>query len=696
MRRSFERLVFLSALVSGGLFACGDSHGSGDPVCGDGVMEGSESCDGEDLGGLACADLGEIFVGGQLVCSETCELDTSSCELVGPEPLRAGVGRVRMPVPLGIGTVGYAGFGVESEPSPFADIYAATEWIHGHPQFKALVLSRGPGYEVAFLRSDTVGIFQQFRRAVALELESRLGRPFDDALIMGGTHTHSGPGRLVDGGQIYDIIADSFFPEYYLNMVDAAASAVMMAFDDLAPARLGHTWASNGPGHNDRRCDDGLDYTNDAIPVIAIERAGVIDGLLFSFAVHGTILGADDLTLSREVAGGIEAFVEAGFDHPVVALFFNSWGADMAPGNPDVTSVPGSPMPDGYEKMLRVGRSVADSIHAVMGELSWEEDPTIFAEAHRVKLDREAIGYGEDEFEYEWGGVYCGGTTTIDCDPETNEYPWNDDICVPFPQEYPAPNQTVLSAGRLGSLYFVTFPGEPGTLLAEELLRRINEDLGYENIAFFGYTQDYTGYSILEDDWWQGGYEAGGAIWGPRQGEYLVDMAEATFARTLDNGPYKTVDASAPEPIAPFDVPPDRFEPYVPTPPVDLGTITLDATAVYDATDVLELTVLGGDPWLGTPLATLVDGAGDPVLSPNGLPITSDGYAFWIHLAVDPLYSQDLAPPSRSFFWTFYLALRLPVPGLLPDLAGGSYRLRVSLPTGSAPVEVESSLFTVQ
>ncbi len=694
-RRNYSLLVL--SLVFGLVTACSDDSATGDPVCGDGVVEGTEQCDGDDLGDLGCTDLSDLFEGGQLTCSASCMYDTSECELVAAAPLQAGVARVRMPVPLGIGTVGFAAFNVEAEPSPFAEIYAATNKIHGHPEFKAVVISRGPGFEVVFLRSDTVGVFQQFRLAVAREVEARLGRPFDDSLIMGGTHTHSGPGRVVDGGNMYDIIADEFFPEFYVNMVDSAATAVMMAFDDLAPARVGHAWAENGEAHEDRRCDDGMDYTNDAIPVIVVEREGQIDGVVFSYAVHGTVLGAEETTLSRDVAGGIEEFVEAGFDHPVVAVFFNSWGADMRPTRPTVPTQTAAQLPDGYQQLLQVGRSVADSIHAEMTNVVYEQDPEIFSEVHRVKLDRQAIGYAEEEFEYEWGGVYCGGTETKDCDPETTEFPWNDDICLPFPEQFPAPNQTVLSAGRIGSLYFVTFPGEPGTLLAEELIRRINENLGYENIAFFGYTQDYNGYSILEDDWWQGGYEAGGSIWGPRQGEYLVDMAEATFARTLDNGPYKTVDASAPGPIALFDVPPERYEPYVPTPPVDVGTITMDATAtMYDATDIVVVTVLGSDPWLGAPLATLVDGAGDPVLGANGKRITSDGYAFWLQLDVAPLYSEEMFPTQRSFYWTISMPIRQPVLGLVPDLGGGTYRLRITIPTNTDPVEVDTSVFAVQ
>lgn len=53
----------------------------GCPVCGDGVAEGVESCDGDDLGAATCA--GEGFATGTIACTPTCELDTTACRIGG-------------------------------------------------------------------------------------------------------------------------------------------------------------------------------------------------------------------------------------------------------------------------------------------------------------------------------------------------------------------------------------------------------------------------------------------------------------------------------------------------------------------------------------------------------------------------------------------------------------------------------------
>ena len=47
-------------------------------ACGNGMIEGDEVCDGVDLGGLTCLDVGD-FVGGALACDAACAFDTGGC-----------------------------------------------------------------------------------------------------------------------------------------------------------------------------------------------------------------------------------------------------------------------------------------------------------------------------------------------------------------------------------------------------------------------------------------------------------------------------------------------------------------------------------------------------------------------------------------------------------------------------------------
>jgi len=65
----------------------GDPTGDGDgdtgvPVCGNGVVDLGEQCDGTELNGVACVDLG--YSGGTLACDPvTCTYDASGCTAGG-------------------------------------------------------------------------------------------------------------------------------------------------------------------------------------------------------------------------------------------------------------------------------------------------------------------------------------------------------------------------------------------------------------------------------------------------------------------------------------------------------------------------------------------------------------------------------------------------------------------------------------
>ena len=61
--------------ISGLLGTC--SGGGGGAVCGNGVKEGGEQCDGSDLGGTTCQSLG--YSGGTLSCNADCTYNTSQC-----------------------------------------------------------------------------------------------------------------------------------------------------------------------------------------------------------------------------------------------------------------------------------------------------------------------------------------------------------------------------------------------------------------------------------------------------------------------------------------------------------------------------------------------------------------------------------------------------------------------------------------
>jgi hypothetical protein len=614
-----------------------------------------------------------------------------------PEPgaLQAGLSSARIPAPLGIGTAGYGAFGADANPTPFAEIYPGTEHIWGHPDIEVLALSRGEGFEVVFVRIDAIGVFTQLRQAIVTEVSDRLGRDMDAALILGATHTHSAPGRLVNTGtdesSFFDLIADRFHAEFYERFVHTVADAVVAAFDDLQPARVGSTVTTQSTAHDDRRCEDGETYENGSLPLLVVERNERIDAVLMAYAVHPTGLGIDDRHLSADVSGAIEQVTEDGFDHPVQVMQFNAWGADMSPGNPDIEVRPTAERKSDYVRMQQIGQAISEAVQTAVPGLVFADDPVIDLAVHQIPINRELIGYDAQTFPYPYGGVYCGlGAGT--CDPPTRQDN-ADQACVPFNESFPAPMQTLVTVGQVGDFHVVTFPGEPGTRLIEGLLDQIRAaHPAVEDILFLGYTQDYLGYSIEEEDWWFGGYESSGALWGPRQGEYLREQIVHRFG--VWAGTEEPVDE--PPPLVPF---PYTIEaPYVVETAIEPATVAVEVPAEVNAVEAVLFVVNGEDPWLGAPVVELLDGSGAPVLRPGGSPVQGDDLDFDVSLTVEPDYedsSGGIVREERRFAWQVRLAPRSPLLGGL-DLTGGSYQIRVNVPRADGSITaVDSAVFSV-
>ncbi len=60
-----------------------DTSGCSEPECGNGLAEPGEDCDGSDLRGESCESLGFGFLGGTLACLPDCRFDVSDCTVEG-------------------------------------------------------------------------------------------------------------------------------------------------------------------------------------------------------------------------------------------------------------------------------------------------------------------------------------------------------------------------------------------------------------------------------------------------------------------------------------------------------------------------------------------------------------------------------------------------------------------------------------
>ncbi|MBU1241223.1 hypothetical protein KJ865_16025, partial [Myxococcota bacterium] len=73
-------VLFLSAALL--LVSCDEPSSNNTQLCGNGVLDSSEDCDGDLFRGQSCSSLG--FEGGYLTCADTCSLDITSCTGYSP------------------------------------------------------------------------------------------------------------------------------------------------------------------------------------------------------------------------------------------------------------------------------------------------------------------------------------------------------------------------------------------------------------------------------------------------------------------------------------------------------------------------------------------------------------------------------------------------------------------------------------
>jgi len=628
--------------------------------------------------------------------------DDSAESTPPPGPFMAGTATVEIPAPLGSPTIGFGQLGGTPSPTPFADLIPGTTRQHGALTLRAVVLSRGDDYEAIFLVGDLLYMGAQARSGILIELEERLGRDLDDALILGGNHTHGGPGRFVDKTGPFELGFDRFMPEMLVRLQDAAADAVELALADLAPAEVGYVMASTADAHNDRRCSNDhlpLLQENHSLPTIAVQRDGQIDALVMSYAYHGTILDADTLTLSGDMGSVVQWKVAERFDHPVNVLFFNAWGGDTSPDNPDIDAAAiGAPQPDDYDRMEALGEVIADAVVPHLDSIVFDDEPEISMVSTYVPIDHDLLEYDVDEFEdCENGCIYCAQGIDGNCDDDTpmNELGYDmDDMCVPFPEDDPAFDVTLFSAGQVGELYFVTGNGEWVTSLADIVMTEVQAITGTDDVMFVGYAQDTLGYSLTYEDWWMGDYETGGTLWGPKQGDYLADRLVEVFHAWYD--PAYALPFDEPEPLPAWSG--YTYDPYVPEGALGVGEIAEDVPAQVEPTDIVTFTVQGTDPWLGRPVATLEQDTGGgfaPVTHADGTPVDSDGYEFWTDLTTAPSYA-DAMPAIRTFDWEFSFPMTHRVPTAVTDLSG-TFRFRIVIPTDleGGTEEVTTGEFTV-
>ncbi|MCO4747955.1 MAG: neutral/alkaline non-lysosomal ceramidase N-terminal domain-containing protein [Proteobacteria bacterium] len=506
--------------------------------------------------------------------------------------------------------------------------------------------------------------------------------------------------------------------------------------------------------------------------------------LAHMFGIHGIALGEDNAMVSGDAAAAIEDRVSETFDHEVVVMHMQTGAGDCSPrgdqedsyarlellGERAVGSIvdlwdrtPTSSEPMRLETASRHIWQHHDQIQVTRnGTVDWYYPPTGSdpeEDDDWVEPDNEVWGDDGkplspfDEFNAPVGAAFCGDEQPflpIGVIEDVEVYPYNScttvDVMMPLVSafvdveldELPTPVNESYKAGttasRLGPIPMLLpdgsevnedlltgfFPAEVTSMFAQQWRRRASTELDYTFPLPIGYAQDHEGYFLIPEDWLMGGYEPNINLWGPLQGEHVMEgvltYAEDILGTDVHDdpdpvgyfSPTEYRDRALPTDMIP-DMAPDagtrltnttRPE-YLWTP---LEHTDLDQTAQIErVTGRVELAWIGGDPMVDIPLVTLQrdnNGTWETVTTHAGRPVTEA--LTDVLLTHTPFPLKPVEVEQTHYWWAGWQAVGHTA---RTDLPAGTYRLHVagqtwaggdtSWPWSASSYEVTSDAFEV-
>lgn len=619
------------------------------------------------------------------------------------QSLKAGVEEGFLGFPVGVSMAGFGGR--PGGKSPYNSALGASAGFYNRLRVKALALSNGKE-TVVIVKTPLIFPTLYLYEKITEKLKSDYGLDLWNNIILTSTHTHSGPARfwrLLEGFGPFGL--DESSGEIFRRIVDSIVPVIASAVNSMEPARFGYGINRKFDPENrinrDRRCEDDNVYTDlsnpdvylsgdtyrtkdNSLVVIKVEKEnGDPLAAVVNFGMHGTVF--EDENFTEDAPGAVEYGVEDAFGKrgkKIIALFVQGAGGDVSPAGDFL----------GHSKTQQlemIGNAIAEKVLQLWDSITTTNNVSMEIVNERVNISREDIGYSDDEFvdyggkPYKFGAFGCGGNEGapgVDCaNPETKlidgSLPciFNIENLITDESSYEGFQQflqTRLSAVRIGDLFIATLPGEPLSMLANELENRAREIYGMKDVATFGYAQDHQLYLSTDEEWWQGGYEAFMNIWGPKFGRFLNEKAlfllgELSTPEKEDNS------ACEPEPktYTPLD---ETF--VTPTVSNPEPSVLTDVNSKYNRFDTVSFEWNGGDPAVDFPVVTVEQektaGVFETLKGPDLKDYDNTRYYMVTRYRAVPSYVSNRTATEREHIWR--VEWELPV-----DFSTGRFRLTV-------------------
>lgn len=341
--------------------------------------------------------------------------------------------------------------------------------------------------KLLFISLDVIGVTKDMRNDLIARLKP-LGIKAEEVIIS-GTHTHAGPGALSKNFFWQVFAMDRFQKKYYNRFLDQVTTAVTESIAKIQPAEL---WTLSFPTQelvrNRRGADRPLDPTANFLMARGLDGEWL--GGIVNYAVHGTSLGAGNLFFSADTPGAIERNIEklletengsVRLSNSPKMLFINGAEGDVSPN---------------HNPHTRMGEEFAEQTLQHWHSLK-PLDPQWKVIQKQITLNKPKIQLKKC-VDKKWmpKGFKIGLRKFVS-------------------------SNTLINQVRFGSLWFLTWPGEPTTELGINLRAQATLD-GATDAWVFGLTNDHLGYFTTPEEFKIGGYEACVNFFGETGGDLIL------------------------------------------------------------------------------------------------------------------------------------------------------------------------------
>ncbi len=293
------------------------------------------------------------------------------------------------------------------------------------------------------------------------------------SFFIGSTHTHSGGGAYYDLPVIGEMLAGPYDEKIADGYVDGIVKAIVEAASHKEPALVGIGYAAVDGVAQFRSKWPERYVPEEGLSLIKVtKKDGAPLALLYSYALHPTVLGHENMRFSADFVGASRDLLHDLLGKEVVTLYFNGAQAELVPQEGTTCQ--------------SVGKQIAAKVYDLWKKTEVDETISLRVKKHSYSFTPKTTPYG---------------------------------LSVPL-EKYDT-EISLLTVNKKD--LFVAVPGELSALYAVEL-KQAAKKRGYTNLTVLGLVNDAHGYIIMPEAWHAKTAESALSFGGPLYGKELCDQ----------------------------------------------------------------------------------------------------------------------------------------------------------------------------